>query len=620
MSNQILNSQRGMSLPEVMVAAAISVVIAMGVMKINETGQKGMRSIEDKSEIMTVTNTMRGHLLNGNKCLASSFAGPAGHTWNSGTVGDGLVPIGSDSTGYTLFSTAGNNFDLSTGGGATATFTVTTAAAPVLNSVPWSSKWFLSSYRFYNRDSEGLCHIMLNVTKRSAASFGGDSKILWFPIKCELDGANKIDSCSSDNAVTEGFFQDNPSPSGGIISSAFPVMIGTDPDPTPVTAGLFVNAGGPWTAVDATKTQGISLPDDFVMTFGTGDDSGIGYDGANMLMRSSTGIDVTADNGNISMTATGNDMDLTADNDMILAGTGTVQVLSDGLIELKSSAGNIVVSADDKLTLSATNNEVNISSSNLNVDDAGNVTATGSITAGTEVNAENNITSNTGDLVSTVGSVDAFLNVVASTGHMRAGAIPGIHPSSPGMSAGDITASNDITAGGSVTGNYLISANLIHTPTIWSNNYFYYSDKNFKKRIEGIKNASEKLEDIVGVTYFMKRDEFPDMKFREGRQIGLIAQNVEEYFPELVVTDPRTGMKGVQYGNFVAILIEAFKEQKQEIKNNREMFEMMKYGLERKNAEQDLRIEQLENENEILREEVRGLSRRLLILEKRMNK
>jgi len=50
------------------------------------------------------------------------------------------------------------------------------------------------------------------------------------------------------------------------------------------------------------------------------------------------------------------------------------------------------------------------------------------------------------------------------------------------------------------------------------------------------------------------------------------------------------------------------------------MFEMMKYGLERKNAEQDLRIEQLENENEILREEVRGLSRRLLILEKRMNK
>jgi len=93
MSNQILNSQRGMSLPEVMVAAAISVVIAMGVMKINETGQKGMRSIEDKSEIMTVTNTMRGHLLNGNKCLASSFAGPAGHTWNSGTVGDGLVQI-----------------------------------------------------------------------------------------------------------------------------------------------------------------------------------------------------------------------------------------------------------------------------------------------------------------------------------------------------------------------------------------------------------------------------------------------------------------------------------------------------------------------------------------------
>jgi hypothetical protein len=40
--------------------------------------------------------------------------------------------------------------------------------------------------------------------------------------------------------------------------------------------------------------------------------------------------------------------------------------------------------------------------------------------------------------------------------------------------------------------------------------------------------------------------------------IGLVAQDVEQVAPELVVTD-RTGMKSVKYGNVSAILLEAFK-------------------------------------------------------------
>ena len=44
------------------------------------------------------------------------------------------------------------------------------------------------------------------------------------------------------------------------------------------------------------------------------------------------------------------------------------------------------------------------------------------------------------------------------------------------------------------------------------------------------------------------------------KEIGVIAQRVEEVVPELVTTG-EDGMKSVAYGNTVALLIEAIKEQ-----------------------------------------------------------
>ena len=46
---------------------------------------------------------------------------------------------------------------------------------------------------------------------------------------------------------------------------------------------------------------------------------------------------------------------------------------------------------------------------------------------------------------------------------------------------------------------------------------------------------------------------------RPGPDLGVIAQEVEEVFPELVVTDPR-GYKRVNYIGLIAPLIEAVKE------------------------------------------------------------
>jgi hypothetical protein len=50
------------------------------------------------------------------------------------------------------------------------------------------------------------------------------------------------------------------------------------------------------------------------------------------------------------------------------------------------------------------------------------------------------------------------------------------------------------------------------------------------------------------------------------KQIGVIAQDVEKSFPELVYTD-KDGLKSVDYDKLGAILIEAVKEQQRTIDN-----------------------------------------------------
>lgn len=154
----------------------------------------------------------------------------------------------------------------------------------------------------------------------------------------------------------------------------------------------------------------------------------------------------------------------------------------------------------------------------------------------------------------------------------------------------------------------------INAQEIYSNAYYYSSDKNFKKEIidlglEG--SVSDRLENLRGVTYFMRKDEFPEMGFSDKKQIGLIAQEVEEIFPELVHTSPGSGYKSVAYGNFVAVLIEAFKEQREEIKENREMLAYLQGQANMKDYEQDARIEALERENEMLRDELDELRRKI---------
>jgi len=89
------------------------------------------------------------------------------------------------------------------------------------------------------------------------------------------------------------------------------------------------------------------------------------------------------------------------------------------------------------------------------------------------------------------------------------------------------------------------------------------SDARMKKNITPIDSALEKVSKLRGVEFDWNADAYPDKTFDKGRQIGLIAQEVEKVLPETVLTTS-TGEKSVEYTDMVAVLIEAVKELKAE--------------------------------------------------------
>ncbi len=92
---------------------------------------------------------------------------------------------------------------------------------------------------------------------------------------------------------------------------------------------------------------------------------------------------------------------------------------------------------------------------------------------------------------------------------------------------------------------------------------FYSSDKRLKKNVSPLSNSLEKISNIRGVEFDWIKDE--EIHPNEGHDIGVIAQEVEDVVPEIVITRDN-GYKAVNYQKLTALLIEAVKELKEEIK------------------------------------------------------
>lgn len=110
------------------------------------------------------------------------------------------------------------------------------------------------------------------------------------------------------------------------------------------------------------------------------------------------------------------------------------------------------------------------------------------------------------------------------------------------------------------------------------------SDEKLKKNIKTLDKAMDRIIALNPVRYEFRTNEYPQMKLAEGQQMGLIAQEVERIFPELVKDNyhpvspksvdengypkdfyPGVAYKGLNYLGLIPVLIKGTQEQQEEI-------------------------------------------------------
>ena len=119
-----------------------------------------------------------------------------------------------------------------------------------------------------------------------------------------------------------------------------------------------------------------------------------------------------------------------------------------------------------------------------------------------------------------------------------------------------------------VSGQMRVTGDLLVVGDITS-----YSDIRIKTNISPLTNCLEHLDSLGGYKYTRT-----DILEKDKVHIGLIAQEVERFYPELITE--KNNIKSINYQSFSAILLESMKELKQQNKNllkRIELLEKIKY-------------------------------------------
>jgi hypothetical protein len=285
--------------------------------------------------------------------------------------------------------------------------------------------------------------------------------------------------------------------------------------------------------INLTATADVVVPANVGITFGTGEK--IEGDNTDLTVTSGGKINLTATSdvvvpANVGVTF-GTGEKIEGDNtDLTVTSGGKINLTATSDVHIPNNVGIVFGGASEKIEGDGT--DMTISSNNLTVDAAADIildAAGNNITIKSGGTSILDIANNSSDVELTVSVADKNFKIKGTDG-------------SSAITALDI----DIADAGAAT---------------FSGNVTAFSDRRLKSDIQTLENGLEKVEQLRGVTY--TRDDNVD----GGQQLGVIAQEIEEVFPQVVRTaDDERGTKSVDYGRLTGALIEAVKELSAKVK------------------------------------------------------
>jgi hypothetical protein len=156
-------------------------------------------------------------------------------------------------------------------------------------------------------------------------------------------------------------------------------------------------------------------------------------------------------------------------------------------------------------------------------------------------------------------------------------------------------------SGGASVNNWSVyaSGNTYTTGGSWTS-----SDERVKKGISSFDGAISKIGQLAVKTYHFDIDKYPTMNFSDRKQYGIMAQNLEKVFPEMVMdsehelldkngepTEETINIKGVNYDQLIPVTVKAIQEQQEIIENQNKVID----ELTSKYESQQKQIDELKN-------------------------
>ena len=128
---------------------------------------------------------------------------------------------------------------------------------------------------------------------------------------------------------------------------------------------------------------------------------------------------------------------------------------------------------------------------------------------------------------------------------------------------------------------YTIFGSGLASGGVWVN-----SDRKLKRNIEPVTSALSIVNELNGVTYDMRNDEYPELNLNQGRNYGFLVQDVKAVMPEAVTygVNPdgtRSDFQALNYDMIIPVHNEAIKEQQEIIDAQNEIIKALEDRLAR---------------------------------------